>query len=360
MTKSARYETVALDDDNDALVILDQTLLPNDAVYLSLTRQDQIFEAIHSLRVRGAPAIGVAAALGVYLAVKSIRTDDYSEFYEQFKSAKDYLAGSRPTAVNLFRALDRMEDALKAQKGAPTARIKEALRDEACLILEEDAAACRSIGEHGLTLLRDGDGILTHCNAGYLATSKYGTALAPIHLGIERGYRFKVFVDETRPLLQGARLTAFELCASGAETTLICDNTASSVMKNGWVQAVFVGCDRLAANGDACNKIGTSGTAILAKHYGIPFYVFAPTSTIDIHCAAGGDIPIEQRSPEEVTEMWYSRRMAPAGVNVYNPAFDVTDHALITGVVTEHGILRPPYEESIRATGSISDPARCV
>ncbi|MDR1246524.1 MAG: S-methyl-5-thioribose-1-phosphate isomerase [Clostridiales Family XIII bacterium] len=347
MTKSVRYETVALDDDNGALVILDQTLLPNDVVYLNLTRQDQIFEAIRSLRVRGAPAIGVAAAIGVYLAAKSVQTDDYDEFYERFKNAKDYLAGSRPTAVNLFRALDRMEDVVKAQKGAPTAHIKEALRDETGLILEEDAAACRSIGEHGLALLRDGDGILTHCNAGYLAASKYGTALAPIHLGVERGYRFRVFVDETRPLLQGARLTAFELCASGAETTLICDNMASSVMKNGWVQAVFVGCDRLAANGDACNKIGTSGVAILAKHYGIPFYVCAPTSTIDIHCATGDGIPIEQRPPEEVTELWYTGRMAPAGVNVYNPAFDVTDCALITGVVTERGVLRPPYGESI-------------
>jgi methylthioribose-1-phosphate isomerase len=337
-----------LDDDKDALVILDQTKLPNEVVYLSLTRQEDIRRAIRLLQVRGAPAIGAAAAVGLYLAAKSIDATDNGAFYAQFGAAKDALAATRPTAVNLFRALDRMESVAEAHRSETPVRVKTLLRDEALRVLEEDAAACRAIGEHGLGLLRDGDGILTHCNAGYLATTRYGTALAPIHLGIERGYRFKLFVDETRPLLQGARLTAFELCAAGAETTLICDNTAACVMKNGWVQAVLVGCDRLAANGDACNKIGTSGVAILAKHYGVPFYVCAPTSTIDARAATGEDIPIEQRPPEEITEMWYKERMAPQGVRVYNPAFDVTDHALITGIVTECGVLRPPYGESIR------------
>lgn len=207
---------------------------------------------------------------------------------------------------------------------------------------------CKSIGEYGLTLIKDGDGILTHCNAGQLATSKYGTALAPIHLGVERGMQFKVFTDETRPLLQGARLSSFELHEHGVDTTVICDNMASIVMKNGWVQACFVGCDRIAANGDAANKIGTSGVAILAKHYGIPFYVLGPTSTIDMSIATGDEIPIEQRPGEEVTEMWYKLRMAPRGVKVYNPAFDVTDHELISAIVTEYGIARPPYSESLK------------
>jgi methylthioribose-1-phosphate isomerase len=347
MTKSAQYETVALDDDKDALVILDQTKLPGEVVYLRLTCQEDIRRAIRLLQVRGAPAIGAAAAVGLYLAAKSIDADDYDAFREQFRAAKDALAATRPTAVNLFRALDRMESVASAHRGQALPRIKTLLRDEAVRILEEDAVVCRAIGEHGLGLLRDGDGILTHCNAGYLATTRYGTALAPVHLGLERGMAFKLFVDETRPLLQGARLTAFELCAAGADTTLICDNMAADVMKNGRVQAVLVGCDRLAANGDACNKIGTLGVAILAKHYGIPFYVCVPTSTIDRKAATGGDIPIEQRAPEEITDMWYEKRMAPQGVRVYNPAFDVTDHTLIAGIVTEHGVLRPPYDESI-------------
>ncbi|MDR2133209.1 MAG: S-methyl-5-thioribose-1-phosphate isomerase [Clostridiales Family XIII bacterium] len=348
MTNTAQYETVALDDGGDALVILDQTKLPNEVVFLRLTRTEDICRAIRTLQVRGAPAIGVAAACGLYLAAKSIDAPSRDAFFERFKAAKDALAASRPTAVNLFWALDRMERVASAHGDLPPARVKALLREEATRIMEEDAAVCRAIGEHGLGLLRDGDGILTHCNAGYLATTKYGTALAPVHIGLEKGYRFRVFVDETRPLLQGARLTAFELLSAGAETTLICDNMASQVMKNGWVQAVLVGCDRLAANGDACNKIGTSGVAILAKHYGIPFYVCLPTSTIDAEIATGDGIPIERRAPEEVTELWYEKRMAPAGVSVYNPAFDVTDHSLITGIVTERGVLYPPYGESVR------------
>jgi methylthioribose-1-phosphate isomerase len=348
MNTSVQYETVTLDDERDALVILDQTKLPNEVVYLRLTRQEDIRNAIRSLRVRGAPAIGVAAAGGLYLAAKSVDANDFDAFYERFKDAKDFLASARPTAVNLSWALDRMERVATAHREKPVPRIKALLLEEAVRIRKEDAAACRAIGEHGLALLKDGDGILTHCNAGYLAATRYGTALAPVYMGLERGMRFKVFVDETRPLLQGARLTAFELCAAGADTTLICDNMASLVMKNGWVQAVLVGCDRLAANGDACNKIGTSGAAILAKHYGIPFYVCAPTSTIDARARTGADIPIEHRPPEEITELWYEKRMAPEGVRVYNPAFDVTDRSLITGIVTELGVFRPPYDFSER------------
>ncbi len=338
-------DTVDLDEKRRALVIIDQTKLPGRTEMLYLTEQKDIFEAIYLLKVRGAPAIGVAAAIGVYLAAMEIETDDVKIFTEKFQKAKEYLASSRPTAVNLFWALNRMERVVLEHPEESVLQLKERLHREALEIRKEDIRVCRRLGEYGLTLLHEGDGILTHCNAGQLATTRYGTALAPIHVGREKGMHFHVFTDETRPLLQGARLSAFEMAADGVETTVICDNMASSVMKNGWVQIVFVGCDRVAANGDTANKIGTSGVAILAKHYGIPFYVVAPTSTIDMNISSGQEIPIEQRRPEEVTEMWYQQRMAPEGINVYNPAFDVTDHDLITGFVTEYGIVYPPFDE---------------
>jgi methylthioribose-1-phosphate isomerase len=342
------YETVSLDDEKSALVILDQTKLPGKIEALSLTSQKDIWDAIYLLQVRGAPAIGVAAAIGIYLAAKEIEEDAFGKFFVKFQSAKEYLASARPTAINLFWALDRMEKVVLSNEKKPVSEIKALLRDEAMAIKEEDIHVCKKIGEHGLALLKDGDGILTHCNAGQLATVKYGTALAPIHLGHERGYRFKLYAAETRPLLQGARLSAFELCESGIDTTLICDNMVSQVMKNGWIQAVFVGCDRVAANADVCNKIGTSGVAILAKHYGIPFYVCAPTSTIDINTPAGKDIYIEERPAHEVTEMWYKQRMAPEGIKVYNPAFDFADNELITAIITEHGIVRQPLAEGLK------------
>ena len=342
-----RRDTVALDEKENALVIIDQTLLPGEVKMLSLRRQEDIREAIYMLRVRGAPAIGVAAAIGLYLAALEIDTDSADEFFGRLAAAKAYLAAARPTAVNLFWALDRMERAALACREKPVGEIKARLRDEAVRIREEDIETCRKIGENGLTLLRDGCGVLTHCNAGQLATTRYGTALAPIHLGRERGWNFRVFCDETRPLLQGARLSAYELMADGVDTTVICDNMASQVMKNGWVDAVLVGADRIAANGDACNKIGTSGVAILARHYGVPFYVLAPLSTIDRTLATGAEIPIEERKGAEITEMWYARPMAPSGVKTYNPAFDVTDASLITGIVTEKGVLRPDYRKSI-------------
>lgn len=352
MTKTniMNYDTVTLDDAKGALVIIDQTKLPNELEILELTELKDIWEAIYLLRVRGAPAIGVAAAIGVYLAAKQISTDDndFDTFYSKFTVAKDYLASARPTAVNLFWALDRMDQVVRRNSDRPVDEIVCRLHDEAVEIREEDIRVCRSIGEYGLTLIHDGCGILTHCNAGQLATVKYGTALAPIHLGRERGWNFRVFVDETRPLLQGARLTAYELQSNGVDTTVICDNMASQAMKNGWIDAVFVGCDRVAANGDACNKIGTSGLAILAKYYGIPFYVCAPTSTIDMTMARGEDIQIEERSAHEVTEMWYSQRMVPEGVGVYNPAFDFADNELITAIITEYGIARPPYSRSLK------------
>jgi methylthioribose-1-phosphate isomerase len=340
-------ETVYLDDEASALVIIDQTLLPNEVKYLHLTTMPEIWEAIYELRVRGAPAIGIAAAYGVYLGVKVYQTADYDNFYAEFMKIKNYLASSRPTAVNLFWALDRMEACVKKNKGQSLEGIKQALCIEANQIKMEDIRVCQSIGEYGLSLLHPDMGILTHCNAGQLATAKYGTATAPIYLGQERGYHFKVFADETRPLLQGARLTAFELSQAGVDVTLICDNMASMVMNNGWVQAVFVGCDRVAANGDTANKIGTSGVAILAHHYGIPFYVCAPTSTIDMACPSGKDIHIEQRKPEEVTEKWYIKPMAPKEAKVFNPAFDVTDGQLITAIISEYGIARQPFKPAL-------------
>jgi len=342
-------ETLRLDEERGALVILDQTLLPGTARYVELRTTGEIWEAIRELRVRGAPAIGVAAAFGVYLAVRGSRASGYDQLAAEFRDAKRHLATARPTAVNLFWALDRMEARLAAEAGRTPAQVKAALREEAETIRAEDEAVCRSLGEQGLTLLEPRWGLLTHCNAGTLATARFGTALAPVYLGTERGYDFKVYADETRPLLQGARLTAWELRAAGVDVTLLCDNMASFVMKQGRVQAALVGCDRVAANGDVANKIGTSGVAILAHHYGIPLYVFAPLSTVDLACARGADIHIEERSPEEVTEKWYARRMAPEGVKVLNPAFDVTDGELVTAIVTEKGIARAPYRETLRA-----------
>lgn len=342
------YETVSLDDKNHALVIIDQTLLPGEIKMLSLTDIEDIWEAIYLLKVRGAPAIGVSAAIGVYLEADKVQTEDMEVFCEEFLKAKNYLATSRPTAVNLFWALDRMEAVVEQNKDKSVSEVKALLREEAVRIHDEDVEVCRKIGEYALELVKPGDGLLTHCNAGQLATVKYGTATAPMYLGQERGYGFHIYADETRPLLQGARLTAFELQAAGMDVTLICDNMSASVMKKGLVNAVFVGCDRVASNGDAANKIGTSVVACVAKQYGVPVYVCAPTSTIDMTLASGDEIPIEERPAEEITEMWYEKRMAPEGVKVYNPCFDVTDHELIAGIVTEYGVVRAPYSENLK------------
>ena len=343
------YDTVDLDEENNALVIIDQTKLPSSIELLKITDLKEMWDAIFLLKVRGAPAIGVAAAIGIYVeAVRLAETaKSFEEFYSGFAKARDYLDSARPTAVNLNWALSRMDEVAKRASELPLKDVLEKLHREAIEIREDDIRVCRSIGEYGLTLIKDGDGLLTHCNAGKLAAVKYGTATAPMYIGQEKGYHFRIFSDETRPLLQGARLTSFELHSAGMDVTLICDNMAGSVMRNGWVNAVFVGCDRVAANGDAANKIGTSMVAALAKQYNIPFYVCAPTSTIDMATPSGDEIRIEQRKPEEITEMWYERRMAPNGVKVYNPAFDVTDSSLITGIVTEYGIARPPYAESL-------------
>lgn len=349
VTKVTHVDNIRLGDDGKSVVIIDQTQLPNRTEYLTLRTPEEMYEAILLLRVRGAPAIGICAAYCVYALAVQTEERDYPSFAQKFHEYKEQLNSSRPTAVNLSWALNRMERVVAANADKRVAEVVELLGRECRAIHEEDIAMCKAISEHGLTLIKDGDGILTHCNAGPLATSRYGTALGPLFLGKERGMEFKVYADETRPLLQGARLTSYELQKAGIDVTLICDNMASIVMKNGWIQACFVGCDRVAANGDAANKIGTSGVAILAKHYGIPFYVLGPTSTIDLKCKTGADIEIELRDPGEIKNKFYTEPMALPEVKCYNPAFDVTDHTLIAGIVTEKGICRAPYTKSLAA-----------
>lgn len=308
------------------LFVLDQTKLPNEEIYFTPKTKEDYYYAIKTLQVRGAPAIGIFA--GYAMAMLD----------ENKEELKAYLDSCRPTAVNLSYATSRM---LKAYKDGKN------LLDEATAIHNEDIEMCRKISEYGLSLLHDGDGVLTHCNAGELATSKYGTGLGPLILGAEKGYNFHAYVDETRPLLQGARLTSYELEKAGIDTTLICDNMASLVMKQDKINAVLVGTDRIAANGDIANKIGTSGVAILARYYGIPFYVLGPYSTIDYKCKTGDDIVIEEREQSEIKEMWYKKPMALPETKCYNPAFDVTDNSLITAIITDRGILRAPYRESL-------------
>ena len=342
-------QNIRYDRKAEALYIIDQTLLPNEEKEIRLQTAEEMYDAIRTLKVRGAPAIGICAGYCMYVLAKSIRTEDQQVLFKKLSEYGKYLSSARPTAVNLDWAIRQMLRTALENAGRTRGQMLDALYEKAAAIHEDDIAKCRAISEYGLTLVKDGDGILTHCNAGPLATSRYGTALGPIMLGTERGMKFRVFSDETRPLLQGTRLTSYELQRAGVDVTLICDNMASIVMKNGWVQACFVGCDHIAANGDTANKIGTSGVAILAAHYGIPVYVLGPTSTIDMDCPDGEHIPIELRDPEEIKTMWYEKPMALPEVKCYNPAFDVTDHTLISGIVTEKGVCRPPYTRSLAA-----------
>ncbi len=329
------------------LIILDQTLLPNEIEYIQLATVADVWEAIKTLRVRGAPAIGICAAYGVVVAALRASGEEADTRVKQVEEAIAYLATARPTAVNLFYALDRMQAVVKSQ-AEPHRHdaLVTALESEANRIFREDVVMCRSIGEHGAPLIQENYGVLTHCNAGGLATSGYGTALAPMYIAQEQGRKFRVFADETRPLLQGARLTTWELSQAGIDVTLICDNMAAHAMRAGMIDLVIVGADRIAANGDAANKIGTYGVAVLAHEHNIPFYVAAPSSTFDRHTAHGDAIPIEQRDAEEVT-CWQGKPQAPDNINVYNPAFDVTPAALITGFITNRGVLLPPYETSL-------------
>ena len=340
-------ENVSLSPDGQAVRILDQSLLPGETVYLELSGPDELYEAIASLRVRGAPAIGIFAGYALYVLSLRPLEGDFPAFLARCKADRDYLNASRPTAVNLQHMLDRTLAAAESCGSIEEAR--NAMKETAFAIHREDIEMCRAISEYGLSLIQDGDGVLTHCNAGPLATSKYGTGLGPLFLAKEKGMTLHAWVDETRPLLQGARLTAYELQRAGVDCTLICDNMASLVMKEGKINACFVGCDRVARNGDTANKIGTSGVAILARHYGIPFYVLGPSSTIDFHCPDGDHIPIELRDGSEIKEKFFSRPSSLPEVKCYNPAFDVTDHSLITAIVTEKGVCYPPFDKSFAA-----------
>ncbi len=315
--------------ENGSLAILDQTLLPNTEKWVEIKTAEDAYNAIKKLMVRGAPAIGIFA--GYATALFSNGNDIYK--------LKEYLDSSRPTAVNLSRATARIVNAYESGRS---------LIEEAIAIHNEDIEMCRKISEYGLSLLNDGDGILTHCNAGELAASRYGTGLGPLLLGKEMGYNFKVFCDETRPLLQGARLTSYELEKAGIDATLICDNMVSFVMKQGRINAVLVGCDRVAANGDTANKIGTSTVAITAKYYSVPFYVLGPTSTVDFNCKTGDDIEIEFRDENEIKEKYFSSPTALKETKCFNPAFDITDNSLITAIITDRGIARAPYDKTLK------------
>jgi methylthioribose-1-phosphate isomerase len=342
-----KMKNVALSEKKDALIVLDQTRLPNETCFLELTSTDEIVSAIRCLAVRGAPAIGIAAAYAYYLSAR--RSVHAQNRFAYLAREKALLMSARPTAVNLKWALERMERKALDCANFPDHAFIHCLLEEAEAIREEDARNNRKMAEFGLSLLKENDGVLTHCNAGWLATSEYGTALGPIYLAKERKFPLRVYADETRPLLQGARLTVYELSYAGADVTLLCDNMACSLMQKGLVQAVFVGCDRAARNGDCANKIGTAGVAVLAKHYKIPIYFFVPISTVDMRCKSGRDIVIEERGGEELTHLYYEKPLALNGVKTYNPAFDVTDHSLITAIVTERGIVRAPFSKNLKA-----------
>lgn len=347
----ASHRTIAWVGGSEGFIrLLDQTLLPTEVRYRDCRTVEEVWEAIRTLRVRGAPAIGVAAAMGVVVGVQQVPSDQPHSLASRLLQVTDYLRTSRPTAVNLFWALDRMEAHVRPHLDrVAVSQLRDMLLDEALRIEDEDRQMCRAIGAAGAELIGPDQGVLTHCNAGGLATADYGTALAVMFTAAERGTKFRVFADETRPLLQGARLTTWELQQRGIDVTLICDNMAAQVMAEKRVDLVITGADRIAANGDTANKIGTYGVAVLARAHGIPFYVAAPSSTFDLSLRTGAAIPIEQRDSREITH-GLGRQIAPDGVKVYNPAFDITPAHLIAGIVTEKGLIRPVNEASIRRT----------
>lgn len=330
--------TVGFDTVNNKAVFIDQTLLPNEYKEVFTDDYNEIFEAIKLLKVRGAPAIGVFTAISLAVLINKSNATTYENLFAELKEYSESLILCRPTAVNLKWATEEM---MKTAETSDAENFKENLTKQALKMIDDDIAICRKIGEYGADVLKNCNSILTHCNAGRLATVKYGTALSPVYVAKENGHDIKVYADETRPLLQGARLTAFELCDAGVDTTVICDNMASYVMKKGLVEAVLVGCDRVALNGDTANKIGTSGVAILAKHYNIPFYVCMPFSTFDKNIKTGEDIKIEMRDGDEIGKMWYEKTMIPESAKTLNPAFDVTDNSLITAFITEKGVFTP-------------------
>lgn len=326
--------------------LIDQTLLPNELKYVYCDDKESIFHAIKTLMVRGAPAIGIAAAMGTVVGIKNSKSEDFESFFREMKEVTSCLGSSRPTAVNLFWGLKRMEDTAQKNSHKPVSEIKRILLDEAKTILEEDKAICRKIGENGESLLEDGSCVITHCNAGGLATGDYGTALAIMFAAAENGKKISVYADETRPLLQGSRLTAWELKNAGIDVTLICDNMAAHTMKRKKIDCVIVGADRIAANGDTANKIGTYSLSIIAKEHNVPFYVAAPASTFDLSIASGDEIQIEERNPDEVTKI-AGNKIAPDEIKVFNPAFDVTPASNITAIITERGVINSPNKEKI-------------
>lgn len=330
--------TVGFDTVNNKAVFIDQTLLPNEYKEIYTDDFNEMFEAIKLLKVRGAPAIGVFTAISLAVLMNKSTADTYEDLFSELSRYAEELIKCRPTAVNLKWAAEQMK---KCGEISNKDNFKENLTSLALKIISDDISVCRKIGEYGAEALKNCNSFLTHCNAGRLAAVKYGTALAPLYVMKEQGKSIKVYADETRPLLQGARLTAFELNDAGIDTTLICDNMASYVMKNGLVDAVLVGCDRVALNGDTANKIGTSGVSILAKHYNIPFYVCMPFSTFDFSLKSGSEITIEERNGEEITDLWYKEKMAPENIKTINVAFDVTDASLITAFITEKGVIKP-------------------
>src|ERR1700688_94085 len=325
---------------------IDQTKLPTEETYLTCKTHEQVADAIRTMVVRGAPAIGVAAAMGIALGVKSSKAENVGDLKREFDAICDNMGTTRPTAVNLFWAIARMKEKFERLRVRPVAQIKEALVEEGKRMHAEDIAANQAMGRHGATLMPNQGGVLTHCNAGALATAGYGTALGVIRAAVEQGKKIHVYADETRPFLQGARLTAWELVKDGIPTTVISDNMAGAIMKQGKIGAIVVGADRIAANGDVANKIGTYTVAVLAKEHNIPFYVAAPLSTVDLKTPDGSKIPIEQRNEKEVTHIG-GKQMTPDGVQVENPAFDVTPAKYVTAIVTERGIARAPYEASL-------------
>jgi methylthioribose-1-phosphate isomerase len=339
--------TIARED--DAVVMIDQRKLPAQEVYVRAKTAPEVARAIKTMVIRGAPAIGVAAAMGIALGMRKSKTTGTQKFAAEFQKTCELMAATRPTAVNLFWAIERMKRTFAAavQEGESVAQIKDRLEREAQAIHDEDVASCRAMGAFGAEVVPADARILTHCNAGALATAGYGTALGVIRGAVEKGKRVAVFADETRPFLQGARLTAWELVRDNIQTTIITDNMSGALMRQGKVDLVVVGADRIAANGDTANKIGTYGVAVLAREHRVPFYVAAPLSTIDLKTPDGAHIPIEERNPREVTHVGASQ-LAPAGALVWNPAFDVTPHEYIAGIITERGIFRPPYLESLR------------
>lgn len=333
---------------NNKVRIIDQTKLPTKLEYMNIDKVEELWSAIKLLKVRGAPALGAAAALGVYLGIKGAQAKDFNTFARELDKVTKYIASSRPTARNLFWGIERARRVAQKNKDKNSSLLKKLILKEALKIVEEDRLSCRRLAGYGSKLIKDGDTILTICNAGILATIDYGTALGVIYRAQEEGKRIKVFASETRPLLQGSRLSAWELMQRGIDVTVICDNMAAYLMQQGKINSVIAGADRIAANADSANKIGTYSLAVLSKYHNIPFYIAAPVSTFDLSAKSGKDIPIEERNSREVSELLFRKKVAPERAKVFNPAFDVTPHNLISAIITDKGVIRPPYRRNIK------------